>query len=272
MIGARIASALLLAPLAIAAIVWLPTPIMAALVAVILLLGLWEWTHLAGLTSPAARMTWLTGNAAAMAALAWFGWPHLAPGVVLLGGVWWLMAAVWLWRCRACVQDTRNNRLFKLIAGVFSMIPAWVALALLHSGDVHGGRWALFALALVWLTDIGAFLVGSRIGRRKLAPQISPNKTWEGFWGGLAAAALLAPAALPLLGLDWSRLPALLALALVTALFAALGDLLESLLKRQAGIKDSGDLIPGHGGVLDRIDSLLAALPAFVLAKLWLQL
>ncbi len=274
--GTRALSAAVMAPFAVAAVLWLPTPLLAALSAAIVLMALWEWAALSGLGTGPRRLALVTGNAAVMAALAWFGWPHLTVAVVLLGGLWWLLAAFWLGHGRAPPDPARlpatTRLVLKLMAGTLATLPAWAALALLHSDGPLGPRWALFALVLVWLADSGAYLVGSRFGRRRLAPRISPNKTWEGLWGGMAAALLIAPAALPALGLAWSQLPALLLLTGVAASFSVLGDLVESLLKRQAGSKDSGRLIPGHGGALDRVDSLLAALPAFALAKLWLQL
>lgn len=270
----RILSAALLAPLAIVGILCLPTHIVAVVLAAIMLLALWEWIRLCGDFALTARLALLALNALTMVLLAWYAWPHLASAVSLVGMLWWLVAAGWAWRWR--LRDLAEIGTIRpgvsLIAGSLAVIPAWAALLLTHSGSSLGPRWALFALSLVWLVDIGAFLVGSRLGRRKLAPNISPNKTWEGFWGGMVAAALGSVAALPLLGLEWSSLPALLVLASVTALFAVLGDLFESLLKRVAHIKDSGHVIPGHGGMLDRIDSMLAALPAFVIARIWLDL
>lgn len=264
----RVLTALVLAPPAIAAVLWLPTPLLAALVALPLLGALWEWGRLAGRDGVPMRLALLAGNAALMAALAWRGWPQLAAPVVAAGVLWWLTAAAWLrWPDRLPAPDE-----LKLLAGSLAVIPAWAALALLHADPAGGPHWLLFALLLVWLADTGAYLVGSRWGRRKLAPRISPNKTWEGLLGGLAVALLLVPLAAPLLAPGWRGLPALLLLAAVTVAFGVLGDLVESLLKRQAGSKDSGHLLPGHGGVLDRLDSLLAALPAFALTKLWLGL
>jgi len=142
----------------------------------------------------------------------------------------------------------------------------------LHQLPDFGPRWALFAVMLVWAADTGAYFVGVRLGRRKLAPRISPNKSWEGFWGGLAGAGLIALLGFKLLGLTWGDLPALLLLTVVAAVMSVAGDLFESLLKRHSGQKDSGRLIPGHGGMLDRLDSILAALPVFMVGKLWLGL
>jgi phosphatidate cytidylyltransferase len=134
---------------------------------------------------------------------------------------------------------------------------------------VRGNRWLLMALMIVWAADSGAYFAGRKFGKHKLSPRISPNKTVEGLIGGVAAGMLVA------LLFAWffadatiKQLPAIAVVAIWTILFSVVGDLFESLLKRHVGAKDSGALIPGHGGVLDRIDSVLAALPVFALGKL----
>lgn len=270
----RVTTALLLAPLPILALLFLPTPWLAAAVAAVLLAGLWEWTAFAGLRETVPRVAFLTANALLLAALAWGGGPSLFPLklVALLGVLAWVGALAWLLHPDLARGDGDGARALKLFAGSLAVVPAWCALAWLHSEDPLGPRWTLFAVALVWAADSGAYFVGSKFGRRKLAPAISPGKTWEGVWGGLAASALLAVAALPLLGLGWSQLPALVLLTVVTAAISVAGDLFESLMKRHSGVKDSGDLFPGHGGLMDRLDSLLAALPVFVVGKAWLVL
>ena len=126
----------------------------------------------------------------------------------------------------------------------------------------------------MWAADSGAYFAGRRFGGRwfggrKLAPRISPNKTLEGLLGGVLLAAIVAAAGALLLDVPASRLPEVLGVVLLTVLFSVAGDLFESLLKRHAGVKDSGTLIPGHGGILDRVDSLLAALPVFAVGKAW---
>lgn len=268
----RVLTAAVLAPIAIAAVLWLPTPLLAALVAVAFLAGLWEWTRLAGLDGTLRRIAYLTVNAAMMAALAWSARPGLFPFqlMVLVGVAWWLLACLWLRRFEALASPGPRATSLKLAAGTLAVVPAWSALVLLHADGELGPRWALFALALVWAADTGAYFVGVRYGRRKLAPRISPGKSWEGLWGGLGACLLLALLVWPLLGLDLAGAPLLALLALAAGAASVVGDLVESLLKRHSGHKDSGHLIPGHGGILDRVDSILAALPVFVLGKLWL--
>lgn len=270
----RVTTALILAPLPILALLFLPTPWLAAVVAAVLLAGLWEWTAFAGLEEKLPRVLFLTANALLMAALVWGGGPSLftLKLLSLVGVAWWALACLWLAFPDFARGDSQGARGLKLLAGTLGVVPAWCALGWLHSDGDFGPRWTLFAVALVWAADSGAYFAGSRWGRRKLAPAISPGKSWEGVWGGLATAALLAALALPLLGLGGSALPALVLLTVITAAISVAGDLFESLMKRHSGVKDSGALFPGHGGLMDRLDSLLAALPVFVVGKAWLGL
>lgn len=271
---ARVVTALVMAPVAIGAVLLLPTPLLAALIAGLMMLGLWEWTLLSATPAPTARAAYLAANVSMMTALAWAagsGMPVLQMAAYV-GVAWWLLVLVWLSRFEFASVDSFGSRVLKLVAGSLSVIPAWAALCWLHMTTPNGHVWALYALLIVWLADTGAYFVGVRFGKHKLAPRISPGKSWEGFAGGLAATLLLAIAGLPVLGLEWDVLPTLLLLTAVTALFSVAGDLFESLLKRHAGAKDSSHLIPGHGGVLDRLDSLLAALPIFAVGKHWLGL
>ena len=270
----RVIAAAVMAPVAILSVLTLPSEFLAALVAALMMIALWEWTLLAGLRRRLSRAAYLVANAAMMAALAWGAGRGLLSLklVSLLGALWWLLALLWLARFEFAAGDNRWSRALKLFAGSISVIPAWAALCWLHASQPNGPAWALFALLIVWAADSGAYFVGVRFGKNKLAPRISPGKSWEGFFGGLLVTLLLAVASLSFLGLGWTSLSDLLLLTAITALFSVAGDLFESLLKRHAGAKDSSDLIPGHGGVLDRVDSLLAALPVFVVGKEWLGL
>jgi len=218
-------------------------------------------------------------NIALMTALPWgHGLPLFGP-VSLVGVVWWLFALLWLLRPDFGREASGWSCALKLVAGTLSTIPAWCALVLLHYGnsdathvDANGPRWALFGLVMVWAADSCAYFVGVRFGKRKLVPRISPGKTWAGLWGGVAGALAVGLAGAPLLGVKSEQMPSMAALALLTVTASVIGDLFESLMKRHSGFKDSGTLIPGHGGMLDRIDSLLAALPVLWIAKGWLGL
>lgn len=265
----RVITASVLTPVAIAAVLWLPTPWLASLTAAVMLVGLWEWARLIGVAATLPRIVLLTAHAAAMAALAWSAGPGLLAFNVLalIGVLWWLAAALWLRRFEFLSAAGAKAEMTKLVAGTLAILPAWCALVLLHADPAFGPRWTLFAVALVWAADSGAYYAGSRYGKTKLAPRISPGKTWAGVWGGVAASLVLATLAFPLLGIDWTQLAALWLLTALAVAASIVGDLFESLLKRHAGDKDSGALFPGHGGMLDRIDSLLAALPVFAVGK-----
>ncbi|MGQ0798825.1 MAG: phosphatidate cytidylyltransferase [Pseudomarimonas sp.] len=263
-------TALVMAPLAIALILMAPTVWFMAVLTIALLLGLWEWTRLIDIRTRPARAAVLLLNIGLMAMLALHGWPQAFMVVTAVGAASWLLVCLWLFQPR--FASSPAGQPLKLLAGSMMIIPTWCAIALLHADAPLGPGWALFGLMLVWAADTFAYFAGSRIGGPKLAPRISPGKTWAGFWGGLVGACVICVPAVPLLGLAWSRLPVLMGLALVVALASVVGDLFESLIKRQAGAKDSGTLIPGHGGVLDRIDSVVAALPVFVVGKLLLGL
>jgi phosphatidate cytidylyltransferase len=274
-------TALAMMPFAVAGILLLPTPWLVAVAAVLFLVGLWEWFKLAEIDDSLARTVLLVANVGLMAALAWGsrtasgGTLVLFELTVVLGVVWWLLACLWLKHYTFASDHDTHARVFKLAAGTLAVVPAWCALALLHASQPNGHRWLLVALAIVWAGDTGAYFAGRAFGGklfkgRKLAPRISPNKTVEGLLGGmvcaLPAAALLGWFA----GATVAQQPLLLCVALATFLASVVGDLFESLLKRHVGVKDSGDILPGHGGILDRIDAVLAALPVFALGKLWL--
>lgn len=268
----RVITALVLTPLAIAVILLLPTSGFACVMAALALLGMHEWTRLAGLQSQTTRIAALLVVAAMLGIFWWARDTRAWWLVIAAGALWWLVATAWLRRFSFAAAPTRGNITLKLLAGALTIVPAWTALLEIHAQPTQGPYWALLAVALVWAADTFAFLAGRRWGSKRLAPRISPGKTTAGAWGGLAGAMAIAVAG------GWAlqqRGMALLALAMLAALVVGasiVGDLFESLLKRHAGVKDSGTLFPGHGGLLDRMDSLFAALPFFALGKLALDL
>jgi phosphatidate cytidylyltransferase len=254
MLRQRIITALLLAPLAVLVILWVPHPVTMVVFALLVLAGAWEWAAFPGLTSALARSLYVIAIAAALAA-SWLAGPMQKHWILTAAMVWWLIALFWI-----AFFPTRMNRMLGILAGFLVLVPAWVALVWLHQRDSH---LVLFVLLLVVAADVGAYFGGRSFGRHKLAPKVSPGKTWEGVIGGLAAAGLMA-----IVGIFWfkvSAAPFLVACAVVV--FASIvGDLTESLFKRHAGLKDSGTLLPGHGGVLDRVDSVTAAAPVFLMS------
>lgn len=254
----RLAAAAVLLPAAVLWALLAPLGVFAAVGAALLLLAAWEWMTLSGLESGYSRCIGLV-LALVLMAVGWRIIIHCPVAVTAL-----LIAFCGFWMLE--MLELRRAKMASpgpliLLQGAFVLLPAWFAfVALRHAED--GPELALALLAVVWAADAGAYFAGRRWGRRRLAPRLSPGKSWEGFAGGLVAAVVAALVA----GL-WCATPVavLVPVAVVAALVSVVGDLAESRLKRAAGTKDSGRLIPGHGGILDRLDSLCAAAPFFVL-------
>jgi phosphatidate cytidylyltransferase len=268
----RILTALVLAPLAILIILLPPTGIFATIAALAFLAAWWEWAELSGLSGRPWRIALLV-VAAVVFALLWRSHATALTPLLLAAGVaWWLLAGLWLRHFAFAAAPTRENLALKLLAGAFVIFPTWVALVSIHARVPHGHWWTLLALVIVWASDIGAYFSGRTFGKRKLAPQISPGKTWAGAYGALVAGVLVAEAGGWLLGVRGATLAALALLAAATVAVSIVGDLIESLMKRHAQVKDSGTVFPGHGGLMDRLDSVFAALPVFAAGLLLLDI
>jgi phosphatidate cytidylyltransferase len=186
--------------------------------------------------------------------------------VLIAALAWWLAALVWI--ARFGDPKIAWPGWLRALVGIVVLVPTWWALVALHELSPSGRYYLLFLLALVWAADSAAYFAGRLWGTNKLAPSISPGKTWEGVWGALIAGLLLGILGVIVFGVQGSRWVAFVVLCTATVAFSILGDLAESAFKRQSGLKDSGYLLPGHGGILDRVDSLTAAAPVFMLG-LW---
>ena len=277
MLKQRVITAIVLAPLLLALIFLTKTSVFATLLGLIFLLGMWEWTRMSGVHGHVLRGVLLLGYAV-LFALFWHvcktPWWWLP---VLAGLLWWLVALYWLAHHQFGHETTPAHAVLKLVAGAFVVVPAWCAVVVMH-GDMaephsgHGVWWVVLFACIVFAADIGAYTAGRRWGHTKLAPAISPGKTREGVYGALVCSGIVGLIGGALLKVPADRLPAIVALALLTVLFSIVGDLFESLIKRHAGVKDSGTLFPGHGGMFDRMDSIVAALPVFALGKFLLGL
>lgn len=260
---------------------WLAPTGFALFLSLLLLPALVEWCALMGVTRRRAIVAYLLlayGALAVLVVLLQGGGAGFDPfRLAVLNGAavgFWLLVLALVARYPAQRQSWHVTWKIGLM-GLPALLPSW--LALLYLKQLHTSGVLVFVLiALVSAADIGAYFVGRAWGRRRLAPALSPNKSWAGFWGGISAAAVLAGLLIGLM--HWSYQPmaawlwlVLVAAAVLVAMFGVLGDLFESMLKRERGLKDSSHLLPGHGGALDRIDSLVAAAPVFVLALLLLS-
>lgn len=282
MLKLRIITAVILAGGFLVALFGLPVQSFLALMVVVVAYGAWEWSALADISSPAIRGLYVACLLLAVVLSAlWLGFDTVRVSGNLAGNLfgylydshlrsmlawacaWWALALLWIqgypssallwgrsWVCAAM--------------GLLVLVPTWVAVAALVL--MPDGEWLILGVVLlVALADIGAFFSGRAFGRHKLAAQVSPGKTWEGLIGGLLTIAVVTVCYSLWVASEQSQWWAWLLLAGATGLASVVGDLLESMVKRHRGVKDSGSILPGHGGVLDRIDSLTAALPVFAL-------
>jgi phosphatidate cytidylyltransferase len=258
LLRSRLITALILAPLVLSAVYLLPPVGYAVFFWFIAGAGAYEWAGLSGIQKPAARLVYVA--ILALLAVALWHVPSLWRPMLWLGVAFWVAAA------GVVMAFPRSGVLLGhapllMLAGLLVMLSAWMGLVVVR-GTPDGAHWVVWLLVLIWSADVGAYFAGRRFGRRKLAPSVSPGKTWEGVLGGALLSLAITGAGLMLLGvfaLWW--IPVILLLVGVSVF----GDLFESALKRHLGVKDSGALLPGHGGMLDRIDSVIAALPVFAI-------
>ncbi len=253
----RIVTALVLGALLLLVLLVLAPWVTVALVTVVVLAGAWEWSGFLKIASPLPRAAYL----ALIAVLILGAWRLAAVGngrelVLRIAVLWWLVALGWV-----ALAPQRVAPVTAALAGVLALVPMWLALVCMRLSGSTGPQWVVFTLILVFAADIGAYFGGRRFGRVKLAPQVSPGKTWEGVLGGMVLSSAWA-----LGGSLWFQLPwgTFVPLCLAAVAFSIVGDLTESMLKRFAGLKDSGSLLPGHGGMMDRIDSITAAAPVML--------
>lgn len=256
----RFITALVLVPLILAALLLLSGEMLTLLVALVMTYCAWEWARFVAPGSKAARIlyTFLLGDLIALVFL--FRGFALQPAWLYEIAVFgWLLMVLWVAR-----YPTPVPAALAFVLGILILLVAWMALSVLA---LAGWQWLLFLLVLVWAADVGAYFAGRTFGVRKLAPSVSPGKTWAGVGGGMTLSLLVA-----IFGAWWFGLPWLpfVALCILAAALSVVGDLTVSMFKRARGMKDSGHLLPGHGGMLDRVDSLLAAAPVLVLGLIHL--
>jgi phosphatidate cytidylyltransferase len=261
MLRTRVLTGCILGALLLLGIFLLP-PFWAVLAfGVVFTIGAWEWAGFGALRSPFSRA--LYTFIVALTMLAAWRWTGDSAHLIILLSIacaWWVIAFLWL-----SLAPAWNRPALTLVCGPAVLAPAFVALARLQISAADFARGPLIVLWLVLMVcaaDIGAYFAGRAFGRRKLAPRVSPGKTWEGALGGLAMVALVAGGGALYFGL----LPlAAVVFGCGVGIFSVIGDLTESMFKRAAALKDSGTLLPGHGGLLDRIDSVTAAAPLYAL-------
>ncbi|MDB4351885.1 phosphatidate cytidylyltransferase [Porticoccaceae bacterium] len=240
----------------------------------IVLLAGWEWSKLMGLESKRHRFAYILLLALAIAiaavSLDLFGTLNISLGqtLCLIASILWAVVFLWVQGYPSSAILWSPRPILGLL-GIALLTITWVAIALIIH-QPHGPWLLLFAFAVVALADVGGYVAGNLFGKHKLAPLVSPGKTWEGFFGGILLQCILIASMASFMPEKITTIM-LVALVIPVSLYSVLGDLFESMIKRHSGVKDSGNILPGHGGVLDRIDGLIAALPLFALLFLLLS-
>lgn len=285
MLKQRILTALVLLPLALYCIFFLPLEGFGIFALAVISIGAWEWSPLMGVRRLSGRLAYTASVAAIIVVLyilapinnLWQDNGLAAPifSTIVLGVLWWLFAIGLVLTFPDSRRFWQRTRLWVGLFGWLILVPAWAALVSIRAlrfdeNELFGAWTVLFIFALVWAADVGAYAAGRAFGRHKLMPAVSPGKTMEGLCGGVALALLVMILVAQFLPIPRELYTGFYTVGLATVLVSVFGDLNESMFKRCAGVKDSGSILPGHGGVLDRIDSLTSALPVFALGYLWL--
>lgn len=265
MLKRRILTALILIPLVIFLVLRLSPAEFCIFTGIVVLLAAWEWCLLLGVSRFPHCLIYPAVIALLLVASLFLPVSYaLYP--VLIG---WILAAVLIFIYPKGQSRWGQSILWRGLMGILVLVPCWLAINFMHA-SMNGAYMVLFLLALVWTADSAAYFAGKKWGKHKLAPAVSPGKTWEGVAGALFATFLLTVIVLAVFKVPYVQWFCSILLSLVTVVFSIIGDLFESMLKRNEKIKDSGKLFPGHGGLLDRIDSLTAAAPIFALGAIWM--
>jgi phosphatidate cytidylyltransferase len=260
MLRTRIITAVISLVILMAVLFVVPAVVAEIVISLVVLVGAWEWSGLLGIKSNGGRYLYVAIIAALMAVTVSI-FDVYTYQILQVAVLWWSVAFIWTF-----FFPTPIPAAIRWICGALVLVPLYVALLALYKLSPQN---LLFSLIIVWAADMGAYFAGKQFGRVKLAPAISPGKTWEGVFGGIALVAALS--------LAWAHFAALpvavvLPFCLAVGALSVIGDLTVSMFKRTAGVKDSGSLFPGHGGALDRVDSVAAAAPLFALGLNWLNL
>ncbi len=252
----RIVTGAILIAVVVGSILFLPALWAGLVLGTLWLLGVREWTGFARLGTGASMGYILVFAGLMWAAVTYGDRPAVVPATLIVSSIWWAVAF-----CMVVIYPRPISVPVVMAAGFLTLLPAWLLFAHLHAAEPLGRYLLLGMLVIVWSADIGAFLVGRAVGRIKLAPSVSPGKTWEGVIGGVACAAIAGL----VLSLAFESEPSVwIAIAVAAAVSSVVGDLTVSMFKRNVGLKDSGALLPGHGGVLDRVDSLTSAVVVYL--------
>ncbi len=265
MLWQRVITALILVPPVLFGLIYGETLWVAMVTGIIIAVGAKEWSSLAKLNKPYQYLSYITFVILCLLGTYLIHEQQLAMLVIYTGAGWWLMASGLIIKAEQSGHLPEINRPVKIIVGILTLVPSWLGLVVMHGGALAVDRFMLiFLFILIWSADIFGCFCGKKWGKNKIAPLVSPGKTWQGAAGAMVGCALISICFSINKQFQLSESIIFLLICLVTVIVSIIGDLMESLLKRHANVKDSGTLLPGHGGVLDRIDSFTAASPVFL--------
>lgn len=269
MLKQRILTAVILIPLVILAILQLQTLWFAALLILVMSVGAWEWAGLSGYHNFLHRAIYVLFFLLLSLVCFYFRSSNFLIIFSIVAIAWWLLVIGLVMRYGKGELSILKNNPSKAGMGFLVLVPAWSSLSLLHTTQPDGKFLVLFLLVFIWIADSAAYFSGRRWGRTKLCPAVSPGKTWEGVLGAVLASIIFTVCYAFSREMQAIEILLFLVICMLTMAISVFGDLMVSIIKREAQMKDSGSLLPGHGGIMDRIDSLTAASPVF-LVGLWL--
>ena len=271
MLKYRVMTAVVLIAALLGTLFFATPPVFCVFTEMVVLWAAWEWTFLMGMKPINYRLFYVLFLFIIMQAIFFVSVPMIVCEYFFYVTFffWLLMVPLIMLYPRALFW--KKSLLCQAAMGMFVLIPCWFAVNFIRIVNLNGQYLLLYLFILVWSADIAAFFIGKKWGKKRLAPRVSPGKTWEGAGGGIFTALIITIAVLYWFEVPYPIWPYTLGLTLITIVFSVIGDLFESMFKRSEGLKNSGSLLPGHGGLMDRVDSLTAAAPIFTLGAIILS-
>lgn len=270
MLKYRLLTAFLMGPLILWAIYALPENFFAVFSLILVSLGAWEWSAFAGWVKPVQRGFFFATNVLLFVVVLLLQNTELNLVIISASLLWWLICIPLLLSFPFQKNNFLQTQVVKSLVGTILLLATLVSMVLIRNNPDYGPAFVLYLVLMIWFADSGAYFAGRALGKNKLIPNVSPGKTWEGVAGAVVVTLIVAIVSIGLLDIPSTHSFMFVFVTFVTVIYSIVGDLSESMFKRMASIKDSGGLLPGHGGILDRIDSLMSGLPVFF-AGLWLM-
>lgn len=271
MLKYRLLTAFLMGPIVLWGIFSLPEFWFSFAAVILVTIGAWEWAAFAGLTKSLERSFFVLFNVILFVAVLYIQNKSINHAIIYSSVAWWLISIPLLLAFPFRDTNILNLKFTKGFVGALLLLATLISMVLIRSNPKFGPEFVLYIILMIWFADSGAYFAGRALGKNKLIPNVSPGKTWEGVIGALVVTVAASIAAIDILNIPSSESVFFVLITFVTVVYSIVGDLSESMFKRMSDIKDSGHILPGHGGILDRIDSLMSALPIFFIGLLLME-